>query len=256
MCTVIFIPENNKKVFVSLRDESPVRPKAILPKIYNTLNMNYLAPKDALAGGTWIGVNEFRNVIILLNGAFENHQKNEKYILSRGIIVNQLLASSLPVIDWNLLEMNNIEPFTLVIWSENKLFQLVWDGEKKFRYLLDESIPHIFSSSTLYNSAAKIEREEKFNKWMVKHPRISKTSVLHFFETFKEKQNGFLMNRNELVKTLSYSFLELSDGKKATFNYYDFSTQSYQLSNLSLKTNSEKCLLTEFRIQKLTVKID
>lgn len=252
MCTVLFIPTKDKKVFVSLRDESPIRPRAIAPELYNFQDINYLAPKDAFAGGTWLGVNEFRNVIILLNGGFENHVKNEKYTLSRGIIVKDLLSSSLPVLDWNIMEMDNVEPFTLIIWSENKLFHLVWDGENKHRFRLDESIPHIFSSATLYNKEAKIKREEEFQNWIIMDPPVSKFTVLNFFKSFQDEQNGFLMNRNEVVKTLSYSFLELSDDKHATLDYYDFSKFTHHESSITLKMNAEDCMLPNFNSPKKT----
>ena len=57
MCTVVYIPKDNSVFFASLRDESPLREQAIEPRINNTDAVQYLAPKDALAGGTWVGVN-------------------------------------------------------------------------------------------------------------------------------------------------------------------------------------------------------
>ena len=51
MCTVLFIPSDNKLYFASLRDESPQRPIASLPEITPGLEMDYLAPGDAKAGG-------------------------------------------------------------------------------------------------------------------------------------------------------------------------------------------------------------
>ena len=123
MCTVVFIPGKNEYSFASLRDESPLRPKAVGPELYTSKNITHLSTKDPLGGGTWIGANEFGNIIILLNGAFVKHEQQNNYIKSRGIIVAELLVSELPVIEWNLMNLMNVEPFTLIVWSEENLFE-------------------------------------------------------------------------------------------------------------------------------------
>ena len=50
-------------------------------------------PKDAAAGGTWIGVSEKKRLICLLNGGFTAHTREESYRLSRGVVVTQLLSA-------------------------------------------------------------------------------------------------------------------------------------------------------------------
>lgn len=115
MCTVVFIPKGDKFYFASLRDESPLRPKAVVPDIYRGEDTVILSPIDALAGGTWLGVTSLGSVIILLNGGFEKHERKANYRKSRGLIVSELLASNLPVVNWNSMDMNGVEPFTLVV---------------------------------------------------------------------------------------------------------------------------------------------
>jgi hypothetical protein len=241
MCTVLFIPVNNKQYFASLRDESPLRPKALAPEIYQTIQAKYIMPKDTLAGGTWLGVNEFKNVIILLNGGFENHERKKSYMKSRGQIVKELLLSVMPVVDWQLMDLNNIEPFTLVVWSDEHLFELVWDGEVKHRKGLDTTVAHIWSSSTLYSKQAKIEREELFQNWIAMSPPISKRSILNFFKEKVDTENGFLMNRNEKMKTLSYSFIELLDSNIAYFDYFDLQNFKHTSNTLELVQNTTNC---------------
>jgi len=226
MCTVIYIPNNKKVLFASLRDESPARARAIAPEIYTKGNISFLSPKDPMAGGTWIGTNNSGNTIILLNGGFENHSRKDTYLKSRGIIVSELLATESPVEEWKLIDMEGIEPFTLIIWSDEALFQLVWDGIQKHEIIQDKNIPHIWSSSTLYNTAIKKHREELFWQWIVEEPFVSKQSVLNFFKTFTNEQNGFIMNRDEKIKTLSYTSIEINDNN-TTMSYYDLLTNTY-----------------------------
>ncbi len=244
MCTVVYIPNNNgTSYFASLRDESPLRPKASMPQVNNENEIKFLSPIDAYAGGTWIGVNDFNNVIILLNGGFENHTRKRFYRKSRGIIVKELLSSELPVVDWNLMTLTDIEPFTLIVFSDDNLFQLVWDGADKTRVLLDASIPHIFSSSTLYSREAKAKRKDFFDNWIAMNPPISKLSLLNFFKSTKDKENGFVIDRSATMKTISYSFIELQHHHTANFSYYDFIDFRFNSIDVSIDKTISGCLL-------------
>jgi hypothetical protein len=243
MCTVVFIPNKAEKYFASLRDESPIRPIAIPPSLYAEGELKVLATKDPLAGGTWIGMNDFQNVIILLNGAFQNHAKGKMYAKSRGLIVTELLKTEMPVIEWSILDLVNVEPFTLVIWSDNNLFELVWDGENKHRKLLDQNIPHIWSSSTLYNIKAKQNRSKLFQQWLSSNPLISKESLFNFFTSFDDHENGFIINRSESVKTLSYSFITMEPGLKALFDYNDFRKEKQFKQSLEFTSQAMNCEL-------------
>lgn len=241
MCTVVYIPNNNEKYFASLRDESPIRPKALPPEVYKGSNTKILSTKDPLAGGTWIGINDFQNVIILLNGAFKNHPKYDTYAKSRGLIVAELLSSEMPVIEWSFLDLINVEPFTLVIWSDNNLFELVWDGINKHRKLLDQHIAHIWSSSTLYDKQAKQKRMKLFEQWISTKPNLEKESILKFFKAENDSENGFIMNRNDKVKTLSFSFVSLAIDQHAVFEYDDLRSQEQYIQSIAFKTQTIDC---------------
>jgi hypothetical protein len=203
MCTVVFIPKGDKYFFASLRDESPLRPQAAVPTIYKVGDAVILSPIDTLAGGTWLGVT------------------------ASGCIVAELLASDSPVVHWNLVDMHGVEPYTLVVWDEGKLFQLVWDGEHKQELMLKANLPYIWSSATLYDSQARSYRSELFQRWIKMNKPVSCLSLFNFFKSFTESENGFLMNRNGQTKTLSYTFIELQTGDSAAMQYHDFLNNTY-----------------------------
>ena len=203
------MPKAGKYFFASLRDENPLRPRASIPDIYSTNDVSVLAPIDSMAGGTWIGIAETGNVIILLNGGFENHRHKNRYRKSRGLIVSELLATNVPEEYWDMMDMEDIEPYTLVVWSNGRLFQLVWDGINKHTIQLLTNQPYIWSSATLYGEEAKRNRELKFQNWLGKNLPVTAESLLDFFKTDPDCKNGFLINRGEEIKTLSYSFIKL-----------------------------------------------
>lgn len=239
MCTVVFIPKGNRYFFASLRDESPSRPKAVVPDIYKERDAVVLSPIDAMAGGTWLGATESGSVIILLNGAFEKHERKTNYRKSRGLIVTELLASNLPVVNWNLMDMQAVEPYTLVVWNEGNLFQLVWDGEDKHSVKLKVNQPYIWSSATLYNSQARMHRSELFQQWMGMNMPVSSLSVFNFFKSYAESENGFLMNRNEQTKTLSYTFIELQIDDSVEMQYHDILSDTYHDKKIWLNSSTK-----------------
>lgn len=241
MCTVIFIPAANEIYLGSLRDESPKRQKATKPEIREANGISLLSPQDPMGGGSWVGVNNSGNIIVLLNGGFENHERKKNYRKSRGAIVSELLASELPVVEWSLLDLTGIEPFTLIVWSEHNLFQLVWDGIDRHRMLLDSEKSYIWSSSTLYNAGAASERKELFENWLANNPSFSNLSMLSFFSSYNDAENGFIINRKEITKTLSFSYIKMRHELDAEMSYYEFSSNIYTYEILPLKNKIPVC---------------
>jgi len=241
MCTVLFIPANNRLYFASLRDESPNRPLAFLPEIIKGAESDWLAPLDAQAGGSWVGVNTIGNVLILLNGGFENHQRALKYRKSRGLIIRELLQSAALLPDWEYMLLDNIEPFTIVSWTENALFQLVWDGFQKHCIQLNTANPFILSSSTLYTPEAKKIRQHKFEDWLKGQPSISQSAVFDFLNSYTDLHNGFIMNRNNKIRTLSYSFIELVKQHKAEMYYQELPDGRKAVNSIEFISNKISC---------------
>ena len=237
MCTVVFLPSENGICIASLRDESPKRKNANVPAIIESNNISYLSPTDPVAGGTWIGVNQLGSIIVLLNGGFENHTKKKVYKKSRGVIVSELLAKEMPVKEWTAMDMDGIEPYTLIVFTESKLFELVWDGQHKHQTMQANDQPQMWSSATLYDESAKAMRNQLFENWIAANPPMTKLSLLNFFKSRDDKENGFIMNRKELVKTMSYSFIEMQQDALASFSYYDFSSQTYHTTKIGILKN-------------------
>ncbi len=223
MCTVVFYPTKDKLFFASIRDESPIRVKANAPEYFTNNTIHYLSPFDPVGGGTWVGVNENKSVIILLNGGFTKHVRKETYKISRGLIVKELLSEEMPVLKWSIMDLKDVEPFTLIVWSDQNLFQLVWDGINKHRILVSSNKPHIWSSSTLYSDEVKEIRKTLFNEWIKNIDEVTEEELWKFFNSFKDPQQGFIMNREEKVKSLSVTFIE-STKEKAELNYHELST--------------------------------
>lgn len=205
MCTVSFVYANDSFLLTSNRDEKITRPSAIEPKIYQTESKKIIYPKDAKAGGTWFVVDEFGNAIILLNGGKTKHIAKEKYRLSRGVIVLELMTSNAIVSTWKTIDLTDIEPFTLLVLEDKKPYQLQWSGEEKSTDKLEINQTYIWSSSTLYTPEIQQQRTEWFREYMSENQEVSAEKMKFFHKNTepKDAKNGLIINRDNIYKTLS-----------------------------------------------------
>lgn len=173
MCTVTYFPLKDKIILTSNRDEKPNRSAQ---EIHSENGIFY--PKDPAKNGTWFAVTKSGNAIVLLNGAFKNHQRKADYRKSRGIIVLDLINKENVFKSLELIDLENIEPFTLVVFQKNELAEFRWDGTEKHFKKLDIHQPYIWSSATLYNDEAQ-EKGNKFlkNFWKTKPSTKKKSGI-------------------------------------------------------------------------------
>ncbi|MBC7845091.1 MAG: NRDE family protein [Flavobacterium sp.] len=222
MCTVSFVSANGKVIITSNRDEKVLRPNAVEPRNYLVKNKSVIFPKDSKAGGTWFAVDENGTILVLLNGANEKHQVQPPYRKSRGLIVLEIISSSSPKDFWQEINLNKIEPFTLVLFQNGALFQLRWDGIQKETTKLDITKNHIWSSVTLYPKEIRENRAKWFHAFLDSNPTVSEKEMYHFHRYTEEenKQNGLVINRNNEMKTLSITQSVIEKNKVAIL-YYD-----------------------------------
>ncbi|MFV8393951.1 NRDE family protein [Flavobacterium sp. LB2P6] len=231
MCTVSFVATNDKIIITSNRDEKTVRPSAIPPRSYTVNGKNLIFPKDPKAGGTWFVANADGTILVLLNGAEEKHEVQLPYRKSRGLIVLEMISSNSPKDFWTEIDLENIEPFTLILFQNNALFQLRWNGKEKETTFLDIHQNHIWSSSTLYPSAIREKRAKWFHTFMHDNSEISESKMYDFHRYTEEgnDENGLVINRNDEMKTLSITQAVIEKNKVIILHYdlivqEDFST--------------------------------
>ena len=221
MCTVSYISRKNGCFITSNRDEHISRPVAIGPH-ENVLNsIKVLFPKDPQAGGTWFAMNEFGAVAVLLNGAFVNHERRLPYLRSRGLIVLEVIASMEPQTLLQTMDLIGIEPFTLVLFDGQELVEFRWDGNLKHLKVLDTAQDHIWSSATLYNEQAIAQRKSLFDAFVASGESVSASQIVDFHSTNNEDyENGFIINRDNGLKTFSVTQVIL-DGDKTAMRHFD-----------------------------------
>ena len=82
---------------------------------------------------------------------------------------------------------------------------------------------------------AKVILEEKIEESQTEQQYLSDN-------VFTDDENGFIMNRFERIKTLSYSFVVLTDNAAAVMEYLDFQNLTDKTAAITVKKNAAACL--------------
>ena len=238
MCTVTFVPVQDKYFITSNRDEKNVRKLAIPPAVYQFESGKILFPKDSDMGGSWIASHENGNAAVLLNGALEKHIPQPPYRLSRGKIFLHVLASENPATRFDSVDLDRIEPFTLILFEKGDLYECRWDGIKKYCETLNSHRPYIWSSVTLYEEQIIKKRESWFASFLHENPNPSQRDVLYFhhFTGDGNKDHSLQMERGVLYSTVSITGISLTQDR-ANMKYHDLKERKIYETEIDLTTD-------------------
>jgi len=223
MCTVTFVPTKKGIIITSNRDEHFSRGKAIAPIKINSNGFEIIYPKDPDAGGTWIATKNNGDTIVLLNGAFEKHISQPPYAKSRGLILLEIFNLENFTDSIKQFDFTNIEPFTIVYYLNNQLFEFRWNGVERFLTELDIHHSYIWSSATLYDAEIRNKRKEWFKQWLLTNLSPSQDEIIHFHLTAGDgdAHDNLKMNRDNQLFTVSISSI-LIGKNHSDFIYVDF----------------------------------
>jgi hypothetical protein len=249
MCTVTYIPAKSGVYLTSNRDEHATRSQAIRPVRHHWPTHEVVYPQDPDGGGTWIALKSTGDAAVLLNGAFQNHVKAPAYRKSRGMVFLDLIHSADGLACFKGMDLSGIEPFTLVLYMaadkgapsrnirrKTRLYECRWDGAAKYIFRPSVLSAHIWSSVTLYDDNAILERKRWFRQWLESEEKVSTESVMGFHSTAGsgDSYNDLLMNRDGRISTVSITSLHLS-ASKSSFSYLDIRSKQLFEEQLQVK---------------------
>ena len=237
MCTVTYIPQSgNDFILSSNRDEAPSRsPQNISFAKHEEIELIF--PRDAGAGGTWIAASEHGQVVCLLNGAFNKHKHQPPYRRSRGLMVLDFFTFSSPLEFSRFYEFEGMEPFTFIMAGNGELHELRWDEKQVHFKKLNATEMYIWSSATLYSKEVQQKREEWFRYWKENQKDFGLKAIQEFHRHGGEKDswNGFIMNRFNVVQTVSLTNV-IKNADHVTMIYDDLLRKVVKKERLRLKS--------------------
>jgi hypothetical protein len=120
-----------------------------------------------------------------------------------------------------------------VLWSNGRLQEGRWDGERKHNRLPDATKAHTWSSVTLYDETVRARREQWFARWQQQHPQPVQEDIWQYHLNGGEgdAHNDLCMDRGNGMLTVSITSLELTS-HRCRMKYLDLqsnATYSHQL---------------------------
>lgn len=241
MCTLTYLPTAEGFLFTSNRDESTERERAVFPSSSQSKSGKLLMPLDPQGGGTWILAAETGEAACLLNGAFVNHVRKPPYRKSRGRVIVESFDFENVSDFLDTYDFENIEPFTLVKVSntsgERSLHEIRWDGHKLSHTQTDSTLPHIWSSVTLYNEQMRAKREQWFEEWLNAGHTFTAQNIQDFHLNGGEGDPtvDFKMTRSGGLQTISLTSVEVRMNE-AEIEYYNLLSNQRASETLKLKS--------------------
>lgn len=240
MCTVSYIPTSVGFILTSTRDEVVYR-EATPPAFYQVGTNNLIFPKDQKSNGTWICSDGGTLSVCLLNGAWTNHQKQENYKMSRGLIPLEVFEYADFKSFAENFDFSLIEPFTLIgvqeSYAETQLLELRWNGSSSSLRELNSTIPHLWSSVTLYPPSVQEKRNALFEEFQLEDDFVSQKRIqqFHLQKNFQDAENSFLLDSATGPKSISLTQL-VRVRSSMTVHYLDLLTNAKTYIAKEIKT--------------------
>ena len=97
------------------------------------------------------------------------------------------------------------EPFTLIVYEQQRLYQIVHNPSETFITEMDAREHQIWSSTKLYNSNTRAERSSNFRHWLATKPVLSAQALRDFHLRGSNQMNfqGFKLKIDNLIETVS-----------------------------------------------------
>lgn len=232
MSTITYLPYKDKIYITCSRDDRPSKHYASAPAVKNHTSGKILYPQNALTGGTWVGIHNNGNAMAMVQGAFAPHIRKDSYRSPRGLVFLEIFDSDNPVKKFNEANLTDIEPFTLIAWLKQNgtLWEMRWDEYEKFVTSLPADMPHMWSSSTLFDESMMERRREWFNEWRLSQDMITGDGIRWFHEHGGEGFERMNLNPNNgATHTLSITGIEISDDRSVMY-YHDLKTGEHTIN--------------------------
>lgn len=223
MCTVTWLQQDDGYEVFCNRDELKTRKPALPPREKESNGVRYLAPVDADAGGSWIGVNEFGLTLCLVNHYPITHNEhksppsdviNLKEYCSRGLLLTELLESFSPEAVATKLEHETIAQYRSFILLAFGLHapprMFVWDEKAMHSERIHANALPITSSS--FKTAAVIAaRQREYREKFSSTRNLSAEQLASFHRSHSPERGAYsiCMHRAD-AETVSFTRVRLT----------------------------------------------
>lgn len=243
MCTLSTAASDSSFLVTMNRDE---RRHRVEGPLFKTSDCCY--PTDALAGGTWCGINRFGLIFCLLN-RYDAPLSDAKSMISRGNLIPKALEcqTANEASDYIAsLDLARFNGFRLQVFSNLVCRQIDWD-RSSLSSMEHENGNGIFSSSSSLRSLTiPVKREHHFRAWQQQRdnsaaPICGEIPAIHLPNPSVPPSEAMFMVRRD-THTKSICQLGLFDGQ-AHLHYWpaQFGFDSDRVESWSVQLQGVNC---------------
>ena len=206
MCTTSWFTHSDGYELFFNRDERLSRQRAQLPSQHQGEGVQYLAPIDTDAGGTWIATNHYGITVCLLNHYQFQQIKTYKNWTSRGNIVRDFaVLPSLKIAEkyFESLDLDDYRAFRMfMIQADGHNCLFVWDGRTA---RIEQSVATPKSSSSVDAQQVKALRKGLFAELQLAESTNRQAFIdFHASHIPSHSKNSVCMHRED-AKTVSFT---------------------------------------------------
>lgn len=224
MCTVTILPLDHGIRMAANRDESPLRPLALPPRIVTVGKHQALMPVDPQSGGTWIAATDAGLVFTLLNIYTAPHDRNAPPPrVSRGTIIPKLVDAS--TLENAFARMQHIHAddfaaFRLVLADRERCADLTCTGGACHWNEPREIVrPILFTSSGLGDGVVDPPRRALFDEFFVPVSNWRERQDAYHRHSWPERRHLSVCMLRPEARTVSLTVVEM-DANEVRMDYY------------------------------------
>lgn len=215
MCTVSWLRTADGYELFCNRDEKRTRRPALAPRVHRFGGVRFAAPVDADGGGSWVGVNERRLALCLLNG-HEPEGARRGETISRGLLLWGLMDCRSPShVDDRIraVRLMNFRPFTLVALAPAAdVVAFRWTG-RALSVGQGDDVPMPLASSSFDAAGVAAFRRRQFERMRIEAGGITADLLLAFHSSHEPSPGAYsaCMHRDD-AETVSFSRVNVTSG--------------------------------------------
>jgi hypothetical protein len=216
MCTVSWLRTADGYELFCNRDEKRTRRPALAPRVHRFGGVRFAAPVDADGGGSWVGVNEHRLALCLLNGHEAEAVEPREEAISRGLLLCGLMDCASPshvAERVKAMKLASFRPFTLVALAPatgTVVFR--WTGHE-LSVALGDDVPMPLASSSFDAAGVAAFRRRQFERMRVEAGEVTADLLLAFHSSHEPSPGAYsaCMHRED-AETVSFSRVKVTGG--------------------------------------------
>jgi hypothetical protein len=211
MCNVTFLKNKYSTILTSDWDGNVERGYSLPPIVATYGTKKVMFTRDEKTGGSWFAATDNGDIAVVMNNKAKDHINKENHLKSSSLILLEIISADSPFDVFAELNLQPIEPFSIVLYSNSKLYELIWDGDGKSINAPDTDSEHLWALAPEFGEGSLAEKEKQFKDFLIKKPKPYAAAIRTFH---KELCKAFSITQAVLMSNnIMFYHMDMLDNK-------------------------------------------